>query len=472
MPSLVLAEGFDYGTTAGLITGNAGNRIADVVHGTLDTNVLVTSAAARTGGYGLRVSHTSSASARGVGWNTDTLGTGNTVLVAAVWLRVPDTVGVDLITVHSAATQQVLQVRCSSAQAITMIVAGTSSPSVEINAGAEAWFLFEFRLDVSTTTIRADWRINGNAKTQATGTGVASTIATVVLGMTTPATTATTDIDYDDFVLSVTSADYPLGNHKVVQLLPDQAGSLDTSTITASEWNTFAGATPTLSAWDAATALAAIDEVPVGLGASADGLCRIAGTDADYVGIPMTSYTLAAGEALAGLRMLACCWAAAATANTHSFVSYNGTTATTLLAAADVGTDNSATAPAWVAKMCTLADFDTQAELDALQFRFGSTDTNPDAGIHWIGAAAAIKINFVEQVFGTAPDITVTNRIDPLYDTIIDYTVTTPPERGVQFHLLVSGSPIDRTIAANSTHTETLNTAVANVTEVGIAASG
>lgn len=107
----------------------------------------------------------------------------------------------------------------------------------------------------------------------------------------------------------------------------------------------------------------------------------------------MTSYTLAAGESVSGARMLAPGWAVSATAATFGFrYLTTGAEVTLQAGTVDPNFDNSTTAPAWVCKMLTLADVDTQAELDALKFRVGfSSDATPNVGIHAIACEVAIK---------------------------------------------------------------------------------
>jgi hypothetical protein len=381
--TLVACTGFGFGTTAGWATGNAGNKIFDAVVGT----PTITTSTPRTGTYCLEIS--ASAATEGVRWTTDTLGTSKTHLVMVGYVYFPTSLpgaDFDLMQLQCVGPNYIVVFRASDSKICVGIPGGslTAGPVVTTNT----WYRIDVHMDLSANPHTIDWRIDGTVQAQFSNASAADTVAAADLGPTLAAQTGT--IRCADWAVSVTSGDYPLGGTKVVLLKPDTGGSLDVATINTAEWNTFAGATPTLSAWNATTALGAIDEIPVGLGASADGFCRITGTDADYVGIPMTTYTLGAGESIAGVRMLACCWAQSGTACTHSFASYNGTTATTLLAAADIGTDNSSTAPAWVCKMCTLADVDTQTELDALQFRFGVTDSTPDAGIHALYAEVAV----------------------------------------------------------------------------------
>src|SRR5947207_898065 len=83
MSTVVALTGFEFGLSAGLSSGIAGAAIFDGVTGTPGTDLQVLSAAARTGGYGLRVALT----AKNVFWNTTTLGASKTAVVVSVWIR-------------------------------------------------------------------------------------------------------------------------------------------------------------------------------------------------------------------------------------------------------------------------------------------------------------------------------------------------------------------------------------------------
>lgn len=394
MPTLVALTGFEFGSTAGWATGNAGNKIFDVITGS--PSIVTTTP--EDGTYCLEVSATGAA--EGIAWGTGTLGASKTHLVTSVVVRFPSALpsaDLDLIQLQCPGPNYVLRFRNSDDKLCVGLPGGSEVAGPVVVADTS--YRIDIHMDVSANPNTIDWQVDGAAQTQFSNAVAADTVFSCDLGWTLSAQTGT--VRYDNWAVSTTAADYPLGDFKVIAVKPDTGGSLDVSTITTSEWNTFAGSTPTLTAWNATTALAAVAELPVDLGAAQDGFCRISGTDADYVGIPFTTYTLTGGETVLGLRMLACCWAATTTAAFHSFASYNGTTATTLFAAADANADNTST-PAWVCKMLTTADFDTQAELDALQIRVGSTDTNPDAGVHAVYVEIAVSTGGGATVNATA----------------------------------------------------------------------
>lgn len=420
MALVTACTGFNFGTTAGWATGNTGNKIFDAITGT----PTITTSNPRTGTYALEIS--ASAATEAVAWDSNTIGSGQNRGRVVTGVYFPTSLpAADVVIAQFTVDTLDAQLRYNNDTGKLAVAWQGSSEVDGPSVSANTWYMVEMSIDVSSASYTLDWWVDTSAQAQATVSNSAGSITGWSWGTAVTSQTYTARFDDTTVWTDTASIAGPKGKHKVVILTPDTGGSLDVSTINTAEWQTFAGATPTLSAWNATTALGAVDEIPVGLGASADGFCRITGTDADFVGIPMTSYTLAAGESVAAARMLACCWAASATTCTHSFASYNGTTATTLLAAADINTDNSSTAPAWVCKMLTLADVNTQGEIDALQFRFGCTDSTPDAGIHAIYAEFSIAEAVSGDVTATPAVITTTAALArPAADVVAGPAVT------------------------------------------------
>ena len=252
---------------------------------------------------------------------------------------------------------------------------------------ADTWYVIDFRFICSGTSHTLDWAVDAAAQTQATAVQAASTVAFLTLGWN---VSATATVRYDDVVLSVTTGDYPLGAHHVELLTVDPADTLTVNTSTAN-FDTFSGATPTHTAWNATTARGNVDEVPPNLGAGQDGFSAIATATTDFVNVPMSTYTIGAGESVSGARMLAAVHADTATAATLGFRYITTGSEVLLKAATDWNQDNTAV-PAWVCVMLTVADIDTQAKLDSLVMRVGySGDASPKVGIHAIYVEVAVK---------------------------------------------------------------------------------
>ena len=388
--ALAACTGFEFGTTAGLTTGNGGNRLFDFFNGTLGTNVIVTAGAAKNGGYGLRLT---GGSTFRLSWDTGTLGASKTTVCTAFWWRPQaDASGSRQITVVDL-TGNANAASLSYNPSTDLLTASAddgSTANSSVTIATNVWAFIEFEYDVTANPHKLNWRIDGVDQPTVTSATAATTVDVLIIGDEASASSGGT-MDYDDVVASTTIGDHPLGQHKVVLLSVDPAGTVGLSG-TAGNFNTFT-ANGTLAGWNATTARNNIDEIPPTVGASADGWVQITTAASDYVEMPMTTVNIGAGEVIRGARMLAAGWATDATAGTIGLRSWNGTTETTLYAAADPNFDASTTAPAWVCKMLTPADIDTQQKLDSLAFRAGfSSDALPDMGIHAIYAEVAVRL--------------------------------------------------------------------------------
>jgi hypothetical protein len=115
----------------------------------------------------------------------------------------------------------------------------------------------------------------------------------------------------------------------------------------------------------------------------------------------MQTYDLAANKAnVRGARAHWWVWAASATATTIRIFVSDGTTTYTVFAEANPGASNTtqvynsamlrgSTAPNW-----------SQAKVDALEFRFGSNDGNPDVGLDAMLIELAVVKALPEPLFG------------------------------------------------------------------------
>jgi hypothetical protein len=384
---LKVVTGFEYGTLAGITTGNVGNKLADVTAG----NPTIITTSPRTGNYCLRCSP--AAITEGVKWTTDSIGSSQTRLLFTFAFRFPgslpgaDTpfwamhcVGPDMAGWFITARDGHVNSLAVSFDDITYFYSAQQIV-------ADRWYYLEAHWDVSATPTIINWKVDGHEAQSASGVTL-STIAECEVGYINNARTFTAD--YDDITIWTDTATIPfVGPQKVVLLKPDPAATLTVNGATTN-WQTFSGATPTETTWNATTARDNIDEVPINIGSSQDGFDQIVSSATAYVEVPMTSYQLIGRESVLGARMLVPGWAASITASTIGFRSWNGNTETTLFAAADPNFDNSATDPAWVCKMLTLADIDTQTEIDNLAFRIGFGNAAVHTGIHAIYAELAI----------------------------------------------------------------------------------
>lgn len=386
--AVIWCSGFEFGTTAGITTGPAGAKIFDAA-----STAAFTTSSPRTGTYALNLTGTNAV--RSATLTSATLG-GPAALTASFWVRFPSALpsnSPDLCCFGTNLHDGFMFYQATGTKLGVAWAGGATFDGPVVVA--DTWYLIDMLIDASANPHSLSWRVNKVAQPGTTAVGVAGTVTSWALGRV-DAVSGT--YHFDDAVVANTAAEYPLGEHKVVILTPDQASTLTVNGSTAN-WNTFLNATPTETAWSEPTARAAIDEIPLNTGSSQDGIAQVARTDSThYVEIPMTTYTLGAGETVSGVRMMAAGWAATATAATFGIRSWNGS-AETILQAGSVDPNFDNTTPAWICRMLTLADVDTQAELNALAFRVGfSTDVSPHIGIHAIYAEVAIKV----PVTGTA----------------------------------------------------------------------
>lgn len=388
MPTLKLITGYDQGTHLGLLTGNTGSKYVDFNAGTLGTNIQILSAAALGAGSGLRISGTNT----NVRYGSDNLGTG-AVVCHGFWWRVstdPSATKQFLVFFVSGVSEAGLRWNPTSDKIETYgadFTVGIGS-STSTHAVGE-WVWVDVMYDATANPHQLRWAINGVIQTTATAPNAATTISGLLHGESSSGT-ATGAFDYDHGVFSVTAADFPLGMHRVFCALVDPAGTVTVSGSTAN-FATFT-ANGTIAAWNATTARDNTDENPPTISASADGAVQQTTSTTDFMRFPMTTTALTEGETFVGARMVACGWAASATANTLGFRSFNGTTQTILQAGTvDPNFDNSTTNPAWCCKMLTAADVDSQAKVDGLCIDVGfSSNAGVDAGIHAVYVEIAV----------------------------------------------------------------------------------
>jgi hypothetical protein len=146
-----------------------------------------------------------------------------------------------------------------------------------------------------------------------------------------------------------------------------------------------------------------------------------------------------------GVRWVACLWAASATASTIRFRVYDGATEHSVFTEQDPNADNTST-PAWACGPVRPAsgriDW-TQAKVDALTFRMGSNDGNPDIGIDNIVFELAVVKAQTETLFGESASgeaYAVAHR-DPDTQGLVGFTVTIPTGKSITVDYEVDGAP-------------------------------
>jgi hypothetical protein len=391
VPTPIAVLGFEQGTHAGIATGANQAKYFDYTNGTIGTAVKITTAAARTGTYGLELVASAGTAFGGYfnAGNNGILGASGT-LVGHFWFKYPSLPGANatIFTAIGTAGGNDLVIRYvqSTGRVQAQIGGGTAQNGPVLSANT--WYRIEFRLVLNANPHTLDWTVDGVAQTQATLAVASENLFKAGWGSDSGSQTFTLYVD--DGILTLTSADHPLLEHKVVKLTPDTGGTT-TQIGTANA----TGRMVTNSAIDAthnsANILAAVSELPPLLNGSSSGLGQRTSGTGNACSLPMTTYAIQAGEAVSGLRVVVCAWAANATAaaNTLGIRAFNGTAETTLFAAAAYQGQNT-TSPAWICKQYQGAL--TQTQLDALLVRVGySGDISPLPGVHAVYAEVAVR---------------------------------------------------------------------------------
>ena len=425
MALTTVCTGFEFGATSGWATGSAGKKIFDVITGS--PTISTTSPA--TGTYCLRCAP--SAATCAVQWDTNTFGGSQTFARRVFKILLESLPSADTILAQvDSGVGCLFQFKQSSGK-FAMNFEGDALTDGGPVISTGVWYTIEQYVSVGGGTRTCDWWIDGAPMTQVTHVSAAGSINALVLGCN--FTSQTFTARYDDVVAWVdTSAIGDKGKHKVIFLGIDTAATVTLGVGASSNWNTFAGATPTLTAWNATTARDNVDERPVNTTSAQDGIALVANapTNTWYVEIPMTTYSLVSGETVTMARMLCCGWQASGSSANCGIRSFNGTTETVLLATSTAFTalGNNTASPGWICGMLTPADIDTQSELDALAIRWGfSTDGNPDIGFHAIYVELAVKVSGAATIDATATIVGV----GALADTVVQGVTATLAGAGV-----------------------------------------
>jgi hypothetical protein len=195
--------------------------------------------------------------------------------------------------------------------------------------------------------------------------------------------------------------------------------------------------------------------------ATSDGVCQVTTATSDYMEFPMSTYTCASDEIIAGVRALSPEWGGTGTGTgTLGFRGHDGTTETTFVTATvthDAGspTAYSSTEPRWMTGMWPNGLGWTQAKLDAAVLRVGfSNDATPDMGVHSLYLEVAIrKAKTFRQVTLEDPiSATADIYVNPYTSASVSYLITnSDASRSVNFNYTGTGSPSSPVTVSPST---------------------
>jgi hypothetical protein len=464
-PLHVLA-GFEWGTHGGINSHTGSTCLLGAsfatTGGTWGTSYLIQAGSARTSGYGLRVVQSAAAGyvragnmntkAAAAGFNVRVVSATGTVVVASLTANT----GTHLAELLYDATNAKFGVRCGTTGTVSW-QSGTTATNT--------WVWVDLRCKTTTSTWHADWRLETGTDTYTDQTaaelGGQSATSMVMLELGASGSQTMT-ADYDDVVLSQNYSAYPLGPHEIRLLTVDPAGT-PTVSGTSTNFSVFT-ANGTLAAWNATNARDALDEVPPTISASADGVVQTATAASDYMEFPMAAPTVAAGEVVTGVRMLAPAWGGTgAGTGTLGIRGFDGTTEQVLV---DTGvsydaaspTAVSSTEPRWQCGTWPSTNGWTVAKLAAATVRVGfSTDAAPDMGVDAVYLEYAVRKAVTQPMFGTAGDVTVTAAVNPNTLGIRSLSTVTPQDKAATLYYEINTTPTSVSVPPTTADTQTLD---------------
>lgn len=457
-PTIDVMTGLEFGTATSMTNtsiaaGMTGSAIFDGVVG----SPAITTSTPRTGTYCLELS--ASAAAECVTWTSpgalslygDSSSTWQGPLVTRFNVYFPTSLpsaDVELASVEagSLGNGMVIWYRSASQKIGVKIGTGTEVLS-DATVSTNTWTGVDYRYDARVANHTCDWSVDYGSglveQTSAVGAGTsAALITTVRLGWST-AKTAT--VRYDDIACAKVWNNYPIGNVFIQLLKVDPAGT-PTTQGASTEFEVFTVNGGTRAAYGAAGVIAALDDVPPTIGASADGITQITTNTTNYAKIPMDTVQAAPDNVLRALRWYFCPWAASATAATMGMRTWDGENEAVIVNLADHGQDSSALM--WICRMQRASMGSgspyyilSQARLDAMEFRFGfSDDATPDVGLHTVFCEVALAPADVFEVGNIEGAFFLHVRQDPVSQGVASYLVTVPAgTRGATFTYSING---------------------------------
>ncbi|MBA3779861.1 MAG: hypothetical protein H0X16_11310 [Chloroflexi bacterium] len=211
-PTPVWLTGFEHGAVSA-----SGGGLFTAVTG---TGSAADSSMKRSGGYSLRI--------------IDASGSANSVARTVSSPSLVARFAIRLASVPAANVSELVSFGASTGSRLALrYVAATQRLALRIGAGADVpasstvtagtWYVIDLRYTVNANPRTADWRIDGTAQTAASGAEVAAaSVNQVWFGSGVSADAYT--VNFDDVLVSGTSADYPIGDGQVLAVRPDGMG--------------------------------------------------------------------------------------------------------------------------------------------------------------------------------------------------------------------------------------------------------
>ncbi len=256
--------GFEHGA----VSSSGGGLFSGVVS-VGGTNVTASAAAARSGGYGLRIQTTDI-----FNFGYATRSTFGAIQVARLSIQLPTlpspaTSDADLALFNANTGSDLTIMYQGSSQKLALRI-GTGTPVAMSGAfSAATWYGLDIRYNVGTDPRTAEWQVNGVAQTDVTSVeAIATSVSSVQLGADSG---TSSDMYFDDVMVSSMSVDYPIGNVTITRLLPDGMGTSSGATNFANNGGT---------AIDA-NSYTRLDDVP--MDSTADYIAQLTDSSTSYI---------------------------------------------------------------------------------------------------------------------------------------------------------------------------------------------
>jgi hypothetical protein len=342
--SVVWLTGFEHGAVS-----TAGGGVFNALTGAPTADA----ATFRSGLYSLRIND----AAAGSTINALKTFTATNVVVARFAVRLSALPGVSSSLVYiDSGTDLVFGYDQPSQKFSLTLGASTVTSASTVSAGT--WYVIDLRYDLRANPHLGDWRVDSIAQTQVTRAAAASTANGFGLGATTNPSIYTAN--FDDVLVANQAKAYPIGNGKVVRLIPDGIGTHNTPGDFRDDDN---------SAVDAAS-WQRIDEVP--LTSIADYVLQLNNSGTSYLEF---TFGNTAETCIREISAVVAYHSATNTANTGKTSIFDGATESIVFSG-----DMSNTAIQYGSAIVTPAAAPwTQAAVNALVTRVGyASDANPD----------------------------------------------------------------------------------------------
>jgi hypothetical protein len=258
---------------------------------------------------------------------------------------------------------------------------GATTQLGTVTVALNTWYYIDIKAVTSANPWLIDWQIDGVAQTQLSYAHAAENMSVIDYGLR---TVGALTVYYDDFVHSVTAADYPIGPGGTYGLRPNADGvHNNAANIMENAAGTDIDGTP---AWNL------LDENPWVTGAASDYVRQTAIGAANYCEIQFADL-LDNMRDIIGVDSLLQYASAAATANTGGCIIRDGATQTTLWGIAGALADYSEITSFFKHAIVAFSGAITKALVDGLRSRFGySDDADPDP--YWLAIMLEVGYRF------------------------------------------------------------------------------